>query len=114
MLDEEANEDGQMRNHFKERWSRTPSSKLTQQLRDEGEKYKNILSNATSADGIVKEKYNTHRRGMEILSKSDVCVCCCMLVVLFVSEDHKAGFPLGRLIGRSDCCFFCGFENEGF
>jgi len=71
-LDEEERDDTQMRTHFKERWSRTPSNKLTQQLREEGTKYKNILSNATSADGIVKEKYNAHRRGMEILSKSEV------------------------------------------
>jgi len=71
ILDEEAREDMQMREHFKERWNRTPSDKLTQQLREEGTKYKSILSNATSADGIVKEKYNTHRRGMETLSKSD-------------------------------------------
>lgn len=71
MLDNEQNEDKQMRDHFKERWSRTPSDKLTQQLREEGIKYKGILSNATSADSVVKEKYNTHRRGMEILSKSE-------------------------------------------
>ena len=74
ILDDEERDDTQMRDHFKERWNRTPSNKLTQQLRDEGNKYKGILSNATSADGIVKEKYNTHRRGMEILSKSDVSI----------------------------------------
>ena len=72
MLDEEQRDDTQMRDHFKDRWNRTPSAKLTSQLREEGEKYRNILSNATNADGIVKEKYNTHRRGMEILSKSEV------------------------------------------
>lgn len=81
MLDEEQSEDGQMRNHFKERWNRTPSSKLTQQLREEAEKYRTILSNATSADGIVKEKYNAHRRGMEILSKSDVRFVCFIVAV---------------------------------
>ena len=74
MLDTEEGDDTQMREHFKERWNRTPSNKLTQQLREEGNKYKAILANATSADGIVKEKYNTHRRGMEILSKSDVSI----------------------------------------
>lgn len=71
ILDEEERDDVQMRDHFKERWNRTPSNKLTQQLREEGTKYKSILTNATSADGIVKEKYNAHRRGMEILSKSE-------------------------------------------
>ena len=76
-MDDEERDDTQMREHFKERWNRTPSNKLTQQLREEGNKYKGILSNATSADGIVKEKYNTHRRGMEILSKSDVSIITC-------------------------------------
>ena len=72
MMDEEERDDKQMRDHFKERWNRTESSKLTVQLREEGGKYRNILDNATNADAIVKEKYNTHRRGLEILSKSEV------------------------------------------
>ena len=80
MLDTEEGDDTQMREHFKERWNRTPSNKLTQQLREEGNKYKAILANATSADGIVKEKYNTHRRGMEILSKSDVRIILCCVI----------------------------------
>ena len=71
MMDEEERDDTQMKEHFTDRWTRTPSSKLTLQLREEGGKYRNILDNATSADGVVKEKYNTHRRGLEILSKSD-------------------------------------------
>ena len=63
MMDDEERDDKQMRDHFKERWTRTPSAK-----------YRHILDNATNADGIVKEKYNTHRRALEILSKSDVSV----------------------------------------
>ena len=74
MLDEEERDDKQMRDHFKDRWTRTPSAKLTGQLREEGTRYRSILDNATNADGIVKEKYNSHRRSLEILSKSDVCI----------------------------------------
>lgn len=74
MMDDEERDDKQMRDHFKERWTRTPSAKLTVQLREEGSKYRHILDNATNADGIVKEKYNTHRRALEILSKSNVSV----------------------------------------
>lgn len=74
MMDDEERDDKQMRDYFKERWTRTPSAKLTVQLREEGSKYRHILDNATNADGIVKEKYNTHRRALEILSKSDVSV----------------------------------------
>ena len=72
MMLEEEQEDQKMREHFKERWNRTPSSKLTQQLKEEGAKYKNILDNATNADNIVKAKYNEHHRGLQILSKSNV------------------------------------------
>ena len=75
MMDEEEREDQQMRDHFKERWTPSPSNKLTTQLREEGIKYRNILDNATTADQVVKDKYNTHRRGLEILSKSEVKCC---------------------------------------
>ncbi|XP_065667183.1 programmed cell death 6-interacting protein [Hydra vulgaris] len=71
MMSEEEQEDQKMREYFKERWTRTPSAKLTQQLKEEGAKYKSILDNATNADNIVKAKYNEHRRGLDILSKSD-------------------------------------------
>ena len=72
MMDEEERDDTQMRDHFKERWSRTPSRKLTEQLRAEGEKYRGIIDNAVKADSIVKEKYNLNRRAFDILCKSEV------------------------------------------
>ena len=72
MLDEEERQDTQMREHFKEKWTPKPSGELTVNLRDECAKYRAIVENATHADKIVKEKYNTHREFMELLSKSDV------------------------------------------
>ena len=74
MMDEEEREDTQMRDRFKEKWSRTPSNKLTEQLRAEGNKYLSILDNATKADTIVKTKYNENRRAMDILCKSEVMI----------------------------------------
>eukprot|EP00112_Aurelia_sp_Birch-Aquarium-sp1_P025588 Seg858.7 transcript_id=Seg858.7/GoldUCD/mRNA.D3Y31 product="Programmed cell death 6-interacting protein" protein_id=Seg858.7/GoldUCD/D3Y31 len=71
MMDEEEREDTQMRDRFKEKWNRTPSKKLTEQLHAEGNKYLSILDNATKADAIVKTKYNENRRAMDILCKSE-------------------------------------------
>ncbi len=73
-LNEEEQDDKQLRQSFKERWTRTPSEKLTVQIRQEAGKYKAILDNAISADRIVKDKYGQHREGIELLSQSDVCI----------------------------------------
>ncbi|XP_065052731.1 programmed cell death 6-interacting protein-like [Rhopilema esculentum] len=70
MMDEEEQEDTQMKDRFQSRWNRTPSKLLTEQLRAEGAKYMSILNNATKADAIVKTKYNENRRAMDILCKS--------------------------------------------
>ena len=86
MMDEEEREDNQMRDHFKDRWIRTASSKLTPQLRQEGAKYRTILDNATSADGVVKQKYNQHRRALEILSKSDVSPDIKLIIQYYLSQ----------------------------
>ncbi|XP_061174111.1 programmed cell death 6-interacting protein-like isoform X2 [Saccostrea echinata] len=70
MLEEEEASDKQLREQFKERWTRTPSDKLTQPMRDESMKYKQILDTAINADRIVKEKYQKHKQAIELLSKS--------------------------------------------
>ena len=68
-LDDEEQSDKQLREQFKERWSRTPSDKLTKPMRDECMKYKHILDTAIGADKIVQQKYSTHKSAIALLSK---------------------------------------------
>lgn len=72
MIDDEESSDKQLREQFKERWSRTPSDKLTQPMRDESMKYKQILDTAINADRIVQEKFQKHKQAIDLLSKSPV------------------------------------------
>lgn len=72
MLDEEESSDKQLRDQFKEKWTRTPSQNLTEPMRAEGNKYRGILDAATQADAIVQQKYSTHKRAFDILSKPQV------------------------------------------
>ncbi len=72
-LDEEENSDKALRDQFKERWTRTPSDKLTTPIRTEGNKYKQIIDNAIQADHVVKERYQKHKESIELLSKPPVC-----------------------------------------
>lgn len=74
MVEDEAASDIQLREQFKERWSRTPSDKLTQPMRDESMKYKQILDTAINADRIVQEKFQKHKQAIDLLSKSPVSV----------------------------------------
>lgn len=89
MLNEEEREDTELRNRFKEKWRREPSSKLTETLRKDVrsqqlivtilfilmvmqvKKFKGILDNATRADSIVKERYQSNREAMILLGKPE-------------------------------------------
>ncbi len=71
LLDEEKKSDEQLRGQFGERWKRTASSKLTEGFSDNLAKYRQILANATSADAVVKSKFEAHRRGIDLLSRSE-------------------------------------------
>ena len=73
-LNEEEQSDKQLREQFKERWTRTPSDKLTQPIRSEGTKYKQIIDNAIQADHVVKERYSKHKDSIELLSKPNVSI----------------------------------------
>ncbi|CAF0782780.1 unnamed protein product [Rotaria sp. Silwood1] len=69
MLDDEERGDIELRNQFKERWTRTESSKLTAPLREEAKKYMDIIQNAIHADKVVQEKYRMNRDAIVLLSK---------------------------------------------
>ncbi|XP_077286277.1 programmed cell death 6-interacting protein-like protein AliX [Arctopsyche grandis] len=70
MLREESEADNQLRAQFGERWTRTQSDKLNPMFISNASKYRLIIENAMTADGIVHEKFEKHREGMELLSKS--------------------------------------------
>ncbi|XP_035736483.1 programmed cell death 6-interacting protein-like [Vespa mandarinia] len=71
MLQEERESDDQLREQFKERWTRISSARLTEQFIANTRKYREIINNAVSADKEVRNKYETHREGMEILSMDE-------------------------------------------
>ncbi|CAK9795355.1 Programmed cell death 6-interacting protein [Anthophora quadrimaculata] len=68
MLREERESDDQLKEQFKNRWTRVPSARLTEQFTITLRKYREIINNAVTADKAVREKYETHKEGMEILS----------------------------------------------
>uniref|UniRef100_A0A7E4W7L0 BRO1 domain-containing protein n=1 Tax=Panagrellus redivivus TaxID=6233 RepID=A0A7E4W7L0_PANRE len=71
ILAEEKNTDDNLRNQFREKWTRLASDKLTGPLSQEIAKYRGIMNNAQSADQLVKTKYEQNRWGIELLSRPE-------------------------------------------
>ena len=81
MLDEEQASDDQLRQQFKERWTRTASRQLTESIRSEASKYRTIINNAINSDSVVKERYAKHIEGIKLLSLSAVSASSMVFVL---------------------------------
>ena len=60
-----------MRTRFGARWTRKPSAELTKTLWTELNKYEAILGKAMSADETVRQKMETHRQSLMLMSSTD-------------------------------------------
>ncbi|XP_072455345.1 programmed cell death 6-interacting protein isoform X1 [Notamacropus eugenii] len=71
LLNEEEATDNELKAKFKERWQRTPSNELYKPLRAEGANFKGVLDKAVQADGLVRERYQSHRDTIALLCKPE-------------------------------------------
>jgi len=88
MLNEEQTSDEQLQAQFKEKWNRTKSSSLTQVFRVNITKYREIIKNATSADKMIREKFETHKRAIYLLSEGQEA----MQSILPVGSNSSVNF----------------------
>lgn len=69
MAEEES--DNKLRDQFKERWTRTPSTKLNTFWKDNISKYRTIIQNAMDADNKVRVKVKQHREKIQLLCSTE-------------------------------------------
>ncbi|XP_060527003.1 programmed cell death 6-interacting protein [Cylas formicarius] len=89
MLNEEKAADDALRQQFKEKWTRTPSDKLTEMFRSNAAKYRQIINNAIEADKSIRNKFDSHRAMIELLSKQP--------------EEIEASIPSGGNANVQSC-----------
>lgn len=88
MLQEERESDNQLRDQFKERWKRTPSTRLTEQFTINLQKYREIINNA-----VVADKVNIWSRDKR---RETLCIC-----IFFIHFFTFINIPLYWLyVGR--------------
>lgn len=68
LINDEEQSDKNLREQFKQRWTRVPSEKLTGAWKDNIAKYRTIIQNAIEADNKVKAKFETHRSRIRLLT----------------------------------------------
>jgi len=71
-LGEEEAGDRQLRAQFGPMWSRTPSEVLSGPIRHELARYRSIIGNAISSDGMMRQRFSSHSKAISMLSQSDV------------------------------------------
>ncbi|CAI2348068.1 unnamed protein product [Caenorhabditis sp. 36 PRJEB53466] len=74
ILNEEKESDDTMRKQLGTKWNRMSSEQLTGPLVTEIGKYRGILHTASNADKMVKDKFETHRQGIELLSNNETAL----------------------------------------
>ncbi|XP_031784021.1 programmed cell death 6-interacting protein isoform X3 [Nasonia vitripennis] len=88
MLSEEEDSDNHLRLQFKERWTRLPSGRLTEQFKINSQKYRGIINNAISADKVVREKFEAHRQSVQILSMEPKMIANTIPTGSAIQESH--------------------------
>jgi len=78
--------DRQLRAQFGPMWDRTPSEVLSGPIRHELARYRSIITNAMSSDGMVRQRFNSHSKAIAMLSQSDVRNACLRLCVNLVVQ----------------------------